>query len=112
MVPPSTTNAQRAVILWKLPEPRTTKGFLICLFKDRRILNGEPVQVTGHAGRSNEPNASCKEVKGVDEATVNAQLEIGRPLRAWTYDNQCRTFTTQVLWNARASDPRIYVRDA
>ncbi len=67
---------------------------------------GDPVQVTNHAGRSNEPTATCKKVKNVDEAKVNAQLQLGRPLGHWTYDNQCRTFTTQVIWNARNDNPQ------
>lgn len=65
----------------------------------------DPVQVVDHSGRSQEPGARCTKIEGVDEEKVNAQLEIGRPLGNWTYDNQCRTFTTQVLWNAQ-TDPQ------
>ncbi|KAB2900912.1 MAG: hypothetical protein F9K31_03635 [Dokdonella sp.] len=67
---------------------------------------GDPVQVTDHAGRSQESSSHCTQVKGVDEAKVNAHLQIGRPLGNWTYDNQCRTFTTRVLWDACILTPQ------
>ncbi len=47
---------------------------------DSGDMPGDPVQVTNHVGRSNEPGASCKVVKNVDEARVNSQLQIGRSL--------------------------------
>lgn len=66
---------------------------------------GDPVIILNHEGRSaDSPRARCQEVKGVDEAKVDDQLELGDPLGNWTYDNQCRTFTTRVLWNARTGD--------
>jgi len=66
-------------------------------------LPGDPVQVTDHAGRSNERGASCKEVPNVDEKKVNDQLKIGRPLGRWTPSNQCQSFARGVLNNARYS---------
>jgi len=68
---------------------------------------GDPVQVTNHAGRSNEPGASCQRVKNVDEARVNAQLEIGRSLGRWGPTNQCQSFAAQVLWNASTVDIQV-----
>jgi len=68
---------------------------------------GDPVQVIDHRGRSEESGAHCERVLGVDEAKVNAQLQIGRPLGNWTYDNQCRTFSTQVLWNAQTNPSSV-----
>ncbi|WP_367347172.1 RHS repeat-associated core domain-containing protein [Stenotrophomonas bentonitica] len=66
---------------------------------------GDPVIVLSHPSRSLRDGASCKKVEGVDEALVDEQLTLGRELGNWTYDNQCRTFTTQVLWNARIITP-------
>nr|WP_240008901.1 RHS repeat-associated core domain-containing protein [Stenotrophomonas sp. 169] len=61
---------------------------------------GDPVQVVEHDKRSNEPSSSCSKVSGVDEGLVNEQLQAGQQLGSWTWDNQCRVFTTRVLWNA------------
>ena len=67
-------------------------------------MPGDPVQVTNHAGRSNESGASCEKADNVDEARVNAQLEIGRPLGRWGPTNQCQSFVAMTLWNASTID--------
>lgn len=66
---------------------------------------GDPVSVVEHSTRRVDRTLNCRKVDGVDEELVNAQLYEGRELGRWTYDNQCRTFTTQVLWNARIITP-------
>ncbi len=67
---------------------------------DSGDMPGDPVQVTNHVGRSNEPGASCKVVKNVDEARVNSQLQIGRSLGRWGPANHCQSFVAKTLWNA------------
>ncbi len=67
---------------------------------DSGDMPGDPVQVTNHVGRSNEPGASCKVVKNVDEARVNSQLQIGRSLGRWGPTNHCQSFVAKTLWNA------------
>ncbi len=64
-------------------------------------LPGDPVQVTDHSGRSEEKGSTCEKVDNVDEKKVNNQLEIGRPLGRWTPGNQCQSFSSDVLKNAR-----------
>lgn len=64
-------------------------------------MPGDPVQVTNHSGRSKEKGASCREVNGVDEQKVNDQLKIGRSLGRWTVGNQCQSFASDVLKNAK-----------
>jgi RHS repeat-associated protein len=66
---------------------------------------GDPVQVTNHAGRSQQPLAHCTTLQNVDEQKVNDQLRIGRPLGKWTPSNQCYSFTNQVLENATVDRP-------
>jgi RHS repeat-associated protein len=70
-------------------------------------MPGDPVQVTDHRDRHKQPGASCKTVDNVDEARVNAQLEIGRPLGRWGPTNQCQSFTAQLLWNASTVDLQV-----
>lgn len=67
---------------------------------DSGDMPGDPVQVTNHVGRSNEPGASCKVVKNVDEARVNSQLQIGRSLGRCGPANHCQSFVAKTLWNA------------
>ncbi|WP_275943045.1 RHS repeat domain-containing protein, partial [Stenotrophomonas maltophilia] len=67
---------------------------------DSGDMPGDPVQVTNHVGRSNEPGALCKVVKNVDEARVNSQLQIGRSLGRWGPTNHCQSFVAKTLWNA------------
>ncbi len=67
---------------------------------DSGDMPGDPVQVTNQVGRSNEPGASCKVVKNVDEARVNSQLQIGRSLGRWGPTNHCQSFVAKTLWNA------------
>jgi RHS repeat-associated protein/uncharacterized repeat protein (TIGR02543 family) len=64
---------------------------------------GDPVQVTDHSGRANEPGASCEVVPNVDENKVNDLLKIGKPLGNWTPNNQCQSFARDVLNSSRYS---------
>jgi hypothetical protein len=64
-------------------------------------LPGDPVQVTGHTGRSDEEGASCELKSNVNEKKVNEQLQIGRPLGNWGPTNQCHSFAYSVLENAK-----------
>jgi RHS repeat-associated protein len=66
---------------------------------------GDPVQVTDHRGRSNEPGASCKKVDGVNEQKVNDALKIGRPLGTWGIGNQCQSFVRQTIREALLEPP-------
>jgi hypothetical protein len=59
------------------------------------------VQVTDHTGRSDEEGASCELVSNVNEQKVNEQLQIGRPLGNWGPTNQCHSFVSSVLDNAK-----------
>lgn len=67
-------------------------------------MPGDPVQVTDHRNRHKQPGASCEKVDNVDEAKVNAQLKIGRPLGRWGPTNQCQSFAARTLWNASTVD--------
>jgi hypothetical protein len=66
---------------------------------------GDRVQVTDHAGRSKEAGATCTKVENVDEAKVNEQLKIGRPIGRWGPSNQCQSFAAEVLRNASILPP-------
>lgn len=60
-------------------------------------MPGDPVVVTDHRGRSEQPGAKCETVKGVNEDKVNELLEIGRSLGTWGAFNNCQSFVTDVL---------------
>ena len=64
-------------------------------------MPGDPVQVTDHSGRSKEKGSSCEAIPNINEAKVNDQLRIGRPLGRWYPTNQCQSFARSVLQNAR-----------
>ena len=50
-----------------------------------------------HTGQSTQPKASCKEIDGVDEQCVNAELKPGRDLGRWHPLNQCQTLAQSVI---------------
>jgi hypothetical protein len=54
-------------------------------------------RVNDHTGQGNLPGSTCERVADVDEACVNRELELGKPLGAWTPTNQCQTFAAGVL---------------
>ncbi len=64
------------------------------------------VQTVSHAGRSNEAGASCKKLDGFDESKINESIKPGRPLGRWSAWNQCRSFVSQSLEQARVT-PRL-----
>ncbi len=68
---------------------------------DSGDLPGDPVEVTEHKGRSKEEGSTCETVPDVDENKVNEQLKLGRDLGNWTPTNQCQSFASEVLDNAR-----------
>ncbi len=61
---------------------------------------GDPVTTTDHSGRSTQEGASCELIEDVDEEKVNDQLELDRDLGKWSIDNQCQTFSRDVIRNA------------
>ena len=63
-------------------------------------MPGDPVEITDHSSRD-MTGASCEIVTGVDENKVNQQLQIGQPLGRWLPWNQCQSFASRVLNNAR-----------
>ncbi|PTL81500.1 hypothetical protein [Vitiosangium sp. GDMCC 1.1324] len=53
-------------------------------------------RVNDHSGQGQRPGSICERVADVDEACVNRELEMGKPLGAWTPINQCQTFAAEV----------------
>jgi hypothetical protein len=64
---------------------------------DRVNMPLSQTRLNDHTGRGNLPDATCERVADVDEACVNRELELGKPLGAWTPTNQCQTYAAGVL---------------
>lgn len=54
-------------------------------------------RINDHTGQGNLPGSTCERVADVDEACVNRELELGKPLGRWTLTNQCQSFAAEVL---------------
>lgn len=60
--------------------------------------------VNDHTGQSLKQGAVCIEIKNVDESKVNKALTIGKKLGTWKPWNQCQSFASGVLADAKEKD--------
>lgn len=56
--------------------------------------------INDHPRESQQPNASCEEVPGVNESLIDRLLDIGKPMGRWTVGNNCVTFVNQTINDA------------
>ncbi|MDX1705554.1 RHS repeat-associated core domain-containing protein [Pseudidiomarina sp.] len=61
------------------------------------------VETVDHTGRSGDPNASCTEVSDVDENIVDKLIRPGQELGRWAPTNQCQSFVSDVIFQARTA---------
>jgi hypothetical protein len=58
--------------------------------------------ITDHPDESTKPGSSCEEIKCIDEACVNNELEIGKPLGKWSpLSNDCQVTASWILAKCR-----------
>ncbi|MGZ3457283.1 MAG: hypothetical protein ACXU86_02140, partial [Archangium sp.] len=64
-------------------------------------------RLNDHTGQGELPGSTCERVPHEDEACVNRELELGRPLGAWTPTNNCQTFVSEVLERCSTKVPPL-----
>jgi hypothetical protein len=59
-------------------------------------------EVINHAGQSESPEASGRQIQGIDEICVRNELELGKSQGRWTPLNTCLTFARKVIEKCRS----------